>query len=178
MKLYNGDCLEVMQELPDGSIDMVLTDPPYGTTACAWDSVIDFPKLWAQLERVVKPAGAIVLFGSEPFSSALRMSNIKKYKYDWIWDKKSAGNFLLAKYQPLKTFENILVFGDNINYYPQLQSGFENRVNTEREFVGVELDAHYYEIAQKRIEDAARNFTPDLFDVEQVMSDNVAALFG
>ena len=129
MKLYNGDCLEIMQELPDGSIDMVLCDPPYGTTACAWDSVIDFPKLWAQLNRVVKPTGAIVLFGSEPFSSVCRMSNIKRYKYDWLWDKKSAGNFMVAKYQPLKTFENIMVFGENINYYPQLQSGFENRVN-------------------------------------------------
>ena len=129
MKLYNGDCLEIMQELPDGSIDMVLCDPPYGTTACAWDSVIDFPKLWAQLHRVTKPTGAIVLFGSEPFSSVCRMSNIKRYKYDWLWDKKSAGNFMVAKYQPLKTFENIMVFGENINYYPQLQSGFENRVN-------------------------------------------------
>ena len=108
--LYKGDCLEKMKEIPDGSVDAIITDPPYGTTACKWDSVIDFDLMWEQLNRVIKPNGAIVLFGSEPFSSALRMSNIKNYKYDWIWQKSIAGNPMLAKRQPLRVIENISVF--------------------------------------------------------------------
>ena len=119
--LKHGDCLELMKEIPGGSVDMVLTDPPYGTTSCKWDSVIPFEPMWEQLKRVIKPNGAIVLFGSEPFSSALRMSNIKNYKYDWVWDKVFAGNFVLAKNQPMKDFENVMVFSKNggkVNYYP------------------------------------------------------------
>ena len=105
-----GDCLEVMKSIPNGSIDAIITDPPYGTTACKWDSVIDFDLMWEQLNRIIKPNGAIVLFGSEPFSSALRMSNIKNYKYDWIWDKASATNFVHAKNKPMKQHEIISVF--------------------------------------------------------------------
>lgn len=116
-----GDCLEVMKTIESGSIDAIITDPPYGTTACKWDSVIDFELMWQQLNRIIKPNGAIVLFGSEPFSSALRMSNIKNYKYDWVWDKKKGGSPLLSKIMPLKTFENIMIFEKNnkkVNYYP------------------------------------------------------------
>ena len=87
-QIFNEDCLEGMKRIPDGSIDCIITDPPYGTTACKWDTVIPFDKMWEQLKRIIKPNGAIVLFGSEPFSSALRMSNIKQYKYDWIWEKQ------------------------------------------------------------------------------------------
>jgi len=120
MKLYKGDCLEVMKTIEDNSIDTIITDPPYGTTACSWDSVIDFELMWEQLNRIIKPNGAIVLFGSEPFSSALRMSNIKNYKYDWIWNKRKAGNFALGNRQPLKTHEIISVFSlKTHNYYPQ-----------------------------------------------------------
>ena len=108
--LYKGDCLEVMKEIKNGSVDAIITDPPYGTTACKWDSVIDFELMWEQLNRIIKPNGAIVLFGSEPFSSALRMSNIKNYKYDWIWDKASATNFVHAKNKPMKQHEIISVF--------------------------------------------------------------------
>ena len=110
IKLYKGDCLELMKSIPDGSIDAVITDPPYGTTACKWDSVIDFTLMWEQLNRIIKPNGAIVLFGSEPFSSALRMSNIKNYKYDWVWSKNTSAGFIHAKNMPLKKHENILVF--------------------------------------------------------------------
>ncbi len=117
INLMQGDCLELMKTIPDGSVDMILTDPPYGTTACKWDSVIPFEPMWAQLKRIIKPNGAIVLFGSEPFSSALRMSNIKQYKYDWVW-KKRAVNFLNAKKQPLREVENILVF-NSLVYNPQ-----------------------------------------------------------
>ena len=121
-KLLHGDCLERMKEIPDGSVDLILTDPPYGTTACKWDNVIPFEPMWEQLKRIIKPNGAIVLFGSEPFSSALRMSNIKNYKYDWIWDKKLAGNGILAKKQPLKVHELIHIFNSKI-YYPQKTKG-------------------------------------------------------
>jgi site-specific DNA-methyltransferase (adenine-specific) len=121
INLFNGDCLEVMKSIKDNSIDAIITDPPYGTTACKWDSVIDFDLMWKQLNRIIKPNGAIVLFGSEPFSSALRMSNIKNYKYDWIWDKRSSTNPMLAKIMPIKSHEVISVFGLNkINYYPQM----------------------------------------------------------
>ena len=120
-RLIQGDCLEVMDELiKEGVIvDAIITDPPYGTTACKWDTVIPFDEMWKRLNKLIKPNGAIVLFGSEPFSSALRMSNIKNYKYDWIWDKKKGGNPLLSKIQPIKITENILVFNSKI-YYPQM----------------------------------------------------------
>ena len=114
------DCLERMKEIPDGSIDLILTDPPYGTTACKWDSVIPFEPMWLELKRIIKPNGAIVLFGSEPFSSALRMSNIKKYKYDWVWDKRLPSGMQIAKYRPMQRHENIMVFCENgtPKYYP------------------------------------------------------------
>jgi len=119
IKLIKGDCLEVMKDIADGSIDAIITDPPYGTTACKWDSVIDFELMWEQLNRIIKPNGAIVLFGSEPFSSALRMSNIKNYKYDWTWNKVKPGAFAVAKYRPLGNTENISVFANGKhNYYP------------------------------------------------------------
>jgi len=120
--LFQGDCLDIMPLIPDKSIDMVFTDLPYGTTACKWDSVIPFDKMWVQLNRIIKPNGAIVLFGSEPFSSALRMSNIKNYKYDWIWDKKKGGNIMLLKQQPYKVHEIISVFNTNKEtYYPIME---------------------------------------------------------
>lgn len=231
--LYKGDCLEEMKKIPDGSVDLVLTDPPYGTTACKWDSVIPFEPMWAQLHRVIKGNGAIVLFGSEPFSSALRMSNIKQYKYDWVWDKITGRGHLVAKIRPMAQHENIIVFGQGkINYYPIMEerdkpvTGTEGKrtdimggvstgytkvythkypktlltfkpvygglhptqkpvplleylirtytnegetvldftmgsgstgvacVNTSRNFIGIELDEGYYNIAEKRIEDA------------------------
>lgn len=110
IELYNGDCLIEMQNIPDKSIDAIITDPPYGTTACKWDSVIPFDLMWEQLNRIIKPNGAIVLFGSEPFSSALRMSNIKNYKYDWIWEKNIPTNFWMAKKMPMRIYEKISIF--------------------------------------------------------------------
>ena len=119
IQIKQGDCLELMKEIPDKSIDMILCDLPYGTTACKWDSVIPFEPLWEQYNRVIKDNGAIVLFGSEPFSTELRHSNLKMYKYDWVWNKKKAGNIFLAKYQPMKIHENIMVFGKGkVNYFP------------------------------------------------------------
>ena len=118
-----GDCLEVMRGIPDKSIDMVLCDLPYGTTACKWDVVIPFEPLWGQYERIIKDRGAIVLFGSEPFSSYLRMSNIKHYKYDWVWLKGRGSEPALAKLRPQKAHETLSVFtssGKSPNYYPQM----------------------------------------------------------
>ena len=118
-----GDCLEKMKDIPDGSVDMVLTDPPYQITACKWDTVIPFDKMWERLNKLIKPNGAIVLFGSEPFSSALRMSNVKEYKYDWYWNKKFGGNFVQAKRMPLKNIECVSVFsngGKMPDYIPQM----------------------------------------------------------
>ncbi len=97
INLMQGDCLELMKTIPDGSVDLILTDPPYGTTACKWDSVIPFEPMWEQLKRVIKPNGAVVLFGAEPFSSLLRCSNIKDFKYDWVWEKSHATGHLNAK---------------------------------------------------------------------------------
>ena len=122
VQLFKGDCLEVMKGIPDKSIDMILCDLPYGTTACKWDIIIPFDKLWEQYNRIIKKDKAIVLFGSEPFSSMLRMSNIKNYKYDWIWNKKLAGNGILAKKQPLKIHEIVSVFNSKI-YIPQMTKG-------------------------------------------------------
>ena len=122
MQLIHGDCLEKMGDIPDKSIDMVLCDLPYGTTACKWDVVIPFEPLWEQYKRIIKDRGAIVLFGSEPFSSYLRMSNIKQYKYDWVWDKGKGANPYLAKKQPMRSYENIMVFNSGV-YYPQMREG-------------------------------------------------------
>jgi site-specific DNA-methyltransferase (adenine-specific) len=108
--LILGDCLEVMKDIPDASVDAIITDPPYGTTACKWDSVIPFEPMWEQLNRIIKPNGAIVLFAQEPFGSALRMSNLKLYKYDIKWHKDKCSNFIHAKTQPRKTIEDIIVF--------------------------------------------------------------------
>ena len=110
VNLMKGDCLELMKSIPDASVDMILTDPPYGTTQCKWDSVIPFDLMWEQLKRVIKPNGAILLFGSEPFSSMLRCSNLKMFKYDWVWNKTKPQGFLNAKARPLVEHELIHVF--------------------------------------------------------------------
>ena len=230
-KLYHGDCLEIMDKLIEEGVkvDMILTDPPYGTTKCKWDDVIPFDEMWNRLNKLIKPNSAIVLFGSEPFSSSLRMSNIKKYKYDWIWEKRAV-NFLNAKRQPLRNTENIIVFNSKIynpqgliykerinkrsksaetnnphglcnksyftNYPKQILKFIGERglhptqkpvalleyliktytnkdelvldftmgsgstgvacLNTNRRFIGIELDENYFNIAKKRIEDAEK----------------------
>ena len=242
MNLMLGDCLERMKEIPDGSVDMILTDPPYGTTACKWDSIIPLEPMWKQLKRIIKPNGAIVLFASQPFTSALIMSNTKLYRYNWVWHKTRPSNFPLAKKQPMKYHEDICVFGvKSPLYYPQMikadkirkkgkndgyrgfNKGLEKHeylnkeykdfypssiqtfalhnggllhptqkpvalmeyliktytnenelvldftmgsgttgvacVNTNRKFIGIELDDKYFEIAEKRI----NNIQPTLF---------------
>ena len=122
--LLFGDCLERMKEIPDGSVDAIICDPPFGTTKCSWDSMIPFEPMWAELKRIIKPKGAVVLFGSQPFTSSLIMSNPKMFKYEQIWDKNKGTQPQLANIQPMKSHENILVFGKGrINYYPQKTKG-------------------------------------------------------
>ena len=116
-RFYNGDCLEVMKEIPDGVIDMILCDLPYGTTACKWDTIIPFEPLWAQYRRITKPNAAIVLTASQPFTSALIMSNVDEFKYCWFWKKRPV-NFLNAKKQPMRNIEEVAVFGGSM-YFPQ-----------------------------------------------------------
>lgn len=126
IKLIQGETLEEMQKLIDKGVkvDMILCDLPYGTTACKWDEIIPFDLLWDKYEKLIKDNGAIVLTASQPFTSALVMSNPKLFKYEWIWEKSKASNFLQAKYMPLKAHENILVFGKGkVNYYPQKTQG-------------------------------------------------------
>lgn len=230
IELWQGDCLELMKNIPDGSVDLVLADPPYGTTACKWDSVIPFEPMWEQLNRIIKPNGAICLFGSEPFSSALRMSNIKNFKYDWYWKKKKPVNHINAPKQPMRYIETVsvfyskqcafnrskkkepilttstttnTVFGESKNNYTRLveydakfdliefgkDGGLHPTqkpvalleyliktytsegetvldftmgsgstgvacVNTNRHFIGIELDEGYFNIAKNRIEEA------------------------
>lgn len=123
IELYHGDCLVEMQKIADKSVDMVLCDLPYGTTACKWDTVIPFEPLWLSYRRIVKNNGAIVLFGSQPFTTLLISSNLKGFKFAWIWDKKFAGNFALKNYQPQKIHEDIVVFshsGETTIFNPQM----------------------------------------------------------
>lgn len=117
IELYRGDCLVEMGKIPDGSVDMILADLPYGTTACKWDTIIPFEPLWAHYKRIVKRNAAIVLTASQPFTSALVMSNIKEFKYCWYWNKRPV-NFLNAKNQPMRNVEDILVFRGSV-YNPQ-----------------------------------------------------------
>ena len=127
-KIYNEDCLIGMKNIPDESVDCIICDLPYGTTECSWDSIIPFEPLWKQYKRILKTNGVICLFGNEPFSSKLRLSNLDWYRYDWYWEKNKFANFAQSPYMPLKTIETISVFSNGniaansknkMNYYPQ-----------------------------------------------------------
>jgi site-specific DNA-methyltransferase (adenine-specific) len=122
--LLPGDCLERMTEIPAGSIDMILCDLPYGTTQNKWDAVIPFDAMWSEYRRIIKKGGAIILTASQPFTSALIMSNIKNFKYSWIWEKNVASNFMDAKRKPLKIHEDVCVFySETPSYNPQMEAG-------------------------------------------------------
>ena len=122
--LFWADCFDVFPLIADKSVDAIIADLPYGTTACKWDSVLPFDKLWEQYNRIIKPNGAICLFGREPFTSTIVMSNIKNYKHKWVWNKKQSGSFQNAKYMPLQIDEDIVVFSNGkCNYYPIMKKG-------------------------------------------------------
>ena len=134
IELYHGDCLEVMDVLiaMGVKVDMILCDLPYGTSACKWDFILPIEQLWKEYKKLIKDDGAIALFGSEPFSSKIRISNLQMYKYDWKWEKPSGANFLNFKYQPAKVYEDIMIFGKsavsyskkgNMKYIPQMEVG-------------------------------------------------------
>jgi site-specific DNA-methyltransferase (adenine-specific) len=124
IKLLQGDCLELMKDIPDKSVDMVLCDLPYGTTACKWDSAIPFEFLWEQYNRIVKKHGVVALFGTQPFTSKLIMSNLKHFKYEIIWHKSKSGSAFTAKYRPIAKHENICIFcKGTAKYNPQLVKG-------------------------------------------------------
>lgn len=150
IKLIKGDCLVEMQNIPDKSIDCIICDLPYGTTACKWDTIIPFEPLWAQYKRIIKDNGAIVLFGAEPFSSSLRISNLKWYKYDWVWKKTRPTGHLQAKKQPLKNTEYISVFyKKQCTYNPQglkevniINHNTEKRLNSSG--MGKVIAGEYY----------------------------------
>ena len=168
-----GDCLERMKEIPDGSIDMVLTDPPYGTTACKWDSVIPFEPMWEQLKRVTKKNGAIVLFGKEPFSSTLRLSNVDQFKYDWYWRKDTKSNFPQASFQPLNNIEIISIFSDGyarnfpsgshlkskiMKYNPQMTCGEGYNIPKESKTTGIFNTNHRGGKYKHNVRDTTKRF--------------------
>lgn len=133
INLMLGDCLERMKEIPDGSIDMVLADPPYGTTACKWDSVIDLELMWGELKRIIKPNGNIVMTAAQPFTTTLISSNIKMFKYTWVWEKPSAKGHFNAKKRPMVAHEDICVFyNKQPTYNPQMTHGHERKTATKR----------------------------------------------
>ena len=158
VKLLQGDCLELMKDIPDGSVDMILADLPYGTTAIKWDAIIPFEPLWEQYERIIKDNGAIALTGQEPFSSHLRMSNIKDYRYDWKWDKVVGSNFVNARRMPLKAYEDVMIFyKKQPTYNPQMtlrekrnfrvsgkSRAVSNQVNGVKQLSGVASDKMKY----------------------------------
>ena len=149
-QLMHGDCIELMAGIEDESIDLILCDLPYGTTKCIWDVVIPLDQLWQHYERIIKPNGAIVLFAANPFAAVLACSNLKLYRYEWIYEKPAATGFLNAKIQPLRAHENILVFyKQQPTYNPQITSGHERkrikRKEINSECYGKVLDVQDYD---------------------------------
>ena len=155
-KLYKGDCLEMMDKLIEEGVkvDMILTDPPYGTTACKWDSVIPFDEMWERINKLIKPNGAVVLFGNEPFTSRLICSNLKGFKYRWDWNKKIPSGMGYAKYRPMQQTEDICVFtknGEKTTYNPQMikrdkpikSGGNKLKDNTCSTLAGIDTSKEY-----------------------------------
>ena len=169
IKLMHGDCLERMKEIPDGSVDMVMADPPYGTTACKWDSIIPFKPMWVQLKRIIKPNGAIVLTASQPFTSVLVMSNVAMFRYEIIWDKVNKYTGALnANRMPMKRHENIAVFYKHLpTYNKQFRSGlpFKSKCNS-----GHGLHTAYGKVAESREIINTGNHNP--CSVLQIKGDN------
>jgi len=167
-KIYKGDCLDVMKDIDDGSIALILADPPYGTTACKWDSIIPLEPMWKHLKRIIKPNGAIVMTASQPFTTALISSNMKMFKYCWVWEKEQGTGQLNAKIMPLKNHEDICVFTDGtikaMTYNPVMVVGEKpysrndiGRVNNAKEKVygkshgysATNIDTRYPKTVQK-----------------------------
>jgi len=136
--LFQGDCLDIMPLIPDKSIQLILADLPYGTTACKWDSIIDLDLLWKQYKRIIKDSGAIVLTASQPFTTKLISSNYEMFKYEWIWEKDGGSNFATVKYMPMKEHENIIVFGKGKILYNEQR---EERIGSRKGKITKTIDS-------------------------------------
>ena len=172
--LYNDDCLEVMQQLIDKGVkvDAIITDIPYGTTACSWDSVIPFGAMWQKIELLRREKSAVVLFGQEPFSSSLRISNIKNYKYDWVWEKQKASNFMAMKKQPAKYHELISVFYPH-NYYPIM---WETEHKDNRKTINNPItnkDCHLGQVIRTRNADTGFRYPKSIIKINKSINGNV-----
>lgn len=168
MKLFHGDCLELMKELPDGSVDMILCDLPYGTTQNKWDTIIPFDLLWEQYMRISK--GAVVLFAAQPFTSLLISSNLKYFKYDWVWEKTKATGHLNAKKQPLRNKEDILVFyKKQPTYNPQMVEGEPYKNKTGKDTNGSSsMTTSYGKYTNKRNENTGFRYPKQILKFNTV----------
>jgi site-specific DNA-methyltransferase (adenine-specific) len=167
-----GDCLEVMQSIPDKSIDAIICDLPYGTTACKWDSVIPFEALWEQYKRIIKDNGAIVLFGSQPFTSALIMSNTKWFKYELIWEKTRPTGFFTAKIMPMKIHENIVVFANSkITYNPIMSKADESKID-KRKTLNPTISPYLGGVKKERVVDTGYRYPTSIQKFASVSQKN------
>jgi site-specific DNA-methyltransferase (adenine-specific) len=167
-----GDCLELMKDIPNGSIDMILCDLPYGTTACNWDTIIPFNKLWEHYERIIKDNGAIVITSAEPFTSALIMSNVKLFKYRWTWNKSRPTNHLNAKKQPLRVIEDVCVFyKKQAVYNPQLRERKRENIRTTNYIPDTSKNTVYgkirtdYKYNEGRVIDIEKGYPLDYIEI-------------
>ena len=164
--LHLGDCLEFMRVMADKSVDAIITDLPYGTTACKWDEIIPFAPMWEQVKRVLKPRGVFVTTASQPFTSKLVMSNPGWFKYSWVWNKAISGNPFLAKYQPLKVHEDVCVFSEKGHTYnPQMEKGkLRVKGGGKSKLWGVDctksINDDYYPVSIVEISNATRGEHP------------------
>jgi site-specific DNA-methyltransferase (adenine-specific) len=162
--LLRGDCLEIMPTLPAQSVDAIITDIPYGTTACKWDTIIPFPDLWRVVKRVLKPKGVFVTTASQPFTSALVMSNPDWFKYEWIWGKSKCGSPLAAKFRPMAKHENVLVFGDSGSFYnPEMLEGEPYK----RDFTPTQLNNHKMGIKGAKSENKGTRYPDTILFFQQ-----------
>ena len=170
IELIQGDCLERMKDIPDGSIDCVITDPPYGTTACKWDTVIPFEPMWEQLKRITKKNGAIVLFGSQPFTSALVMSNPKMFRYEIIWEKERPTNIFFLKKQIAKYHENLSVFYQNQpTYNPQMEKRQGHHYQKEKDYDLLKCDNNGSKTHTGQIYKYSKDYNPELIYPKSVL---------
>ena len=174
MKLYKGDGLEVMKDIPDESIDFICCDPPYGTTSIEWDSVLDFEKMWEQYGRIIKPKGVMCLFGSQPFSARLICSKIDWFRYELVWNKNKCGSPGLAKKRPMKTHENILIFFKNAGgtYNPQMTKGepFKRKSKKPEWYVGKKNDHGYGMKPRKEFENKGTRYPKSIVNISRDFS--------
>jgi len=174
LNLFQGDCLELMKKLPEDSVDLICCDPPYGTTSIAWDNVIDFGRLWEEYERVLKPRGVVVLFGSQPFSSQLILSKIEWFRYELIWNKNKCGSPGLAKKRPMKTHENIMIFYKEAGgtYNPQMEKGdpYKRKSKNPEGYVGRKNDHGYGMKPRTEFENTGTRYPKSIVNISRDFS--------